>query len=46
MITGLKAWDTDIMPQRDRDYELRSYGVSGLLPGIYDIVLLKFIHNL
>ena len=37
MITGLKAWDTDIMPQRDRDYELRSYGVSGLLPGIYDI---------
>lgn len=37
VITGLKAWDTDIMPQRDRDYELRSYGVSGLLPGIYDI---------
>ena len=37
VITGLKAWDTDIMPQRDRDYELGSYGVSGLLPGIYDI---------
>lgn len=37
VITGLKAWDTNIMPQRDRDYELRSYGVSGLLPGIYDI---------
>ena len=37
MITGLKAWDTDIMPQRDRDYELGSDGVSGLLPGIYDI---------
>ena len=25
------------MPQRDRDYELGSVGVSGLLPGIYDI---------
>lgn len=37
VITGLKAWDTDIMPQRDRDYELGSDGVSGLLPGIYDI---------
>lgn len=37
VITGLKAWDTDIMPQRDRDYKLGSYGVSGLLPGIYDI---------
>lgn len=37
VITGLKAWDTDIMPQRDRDYELGSVGVSGLLPGIYDI---------
>ena len=37
VITGLKAWDTDIMPQRDRDYVLGSYGVSGLLPGIYDI---------
>lgn len=37
VITGLKAWDTDIMPQKDRDYELGSYGVSGLLPGIYDI---------
>lgn len=39
VITGLKAWDTDIMPQRDRDYELGSYGVSGLLPGIYDIAV-------
>lgn len=37
VITGLKAWDTDIMPQRDRDYELGSDGASGLLPGIYDI---------
>lgn len=37
VITGLKAWDTDIMPQRDRDYEIGSDGVSGLLPGIYDI---------
>lgn len=37
VVTGLKAWDTDIMPQRDRDYELGSDGVSGLLPGIYDI---------
>lgn len=37
VITGLKAWDTDIMPQKDRDYELRSDGVSKLLPGIYDI---------
>ena len=37
VITGLKTWDTDIMPQRDRDYELGSVGVSGLLPGIYDI---------
>lgn len=37
VITGLKAWDTDIMPQRYRDYELGSDGASGLLPGIYDI---------